>query len=165
VNYEIVELSDLSGNYTTIYSIIKDVDTKSLFEHFVEENIDDHREEVISILHRLKVIGETTGAREGFFKHNEGKPGDLVCALYDEPDKNLRLYCIRYGSVAIILGGGGMKEVRAWQHDPKLSKEVNAMIKVSEDIFQRMKEGDLRWSPDGKKLIGNLNFSEDEEED
>ncbi len=89
----------------------------------------------------------------------------MVCALYDEPDRDLRLYCIRNGNVAIILGGGGLKEVKAWQEDPKLSKEANAMIQVSEDIYQRIKEGDLRWSPDGKKLIGNLSFSEDEEED
>lgn len=164
MNYEIVELSDLSGNYTTIYSIIKNGEKKSLFDYFVEENIQDHREELISILNRLKVIADTTGAREGFFKHKEGKPGDLVCALYDEPDRNLRLYCIRNGNVAIILGGGGLKEVAAWQDDPKLSKEANAMIEVSKDIYQRILEGDLKWSLDGKKIIGNLNFSEDEEE-
>lgn len=165
MNYEIVELSQLSGNYTTIYSIIVNGETQSLFENFIEENKNKHRDELISILDRLKVIADETGAREGFFKHKEGKPGDLVCALYDEPDRNLRLYCIRNGNVAIILGGGGLKEVTAWQHDPKLSKEANAMIEVSEDIFQRLKEGDLRWSPDGKKLIGNLNFSEDEEDE
>lgn len=35
-----------------------------------------------------------TGAAEHFFKLNEGKPGDGVCALFDSPDKKLRIYCI-----------------------------------------------------------------------
>jgi hypothetical protein len=28
--------------------------------------------------------------------------------LYDDEERKLRLYCIRYANVAIILGGGGL---------------------------------------------------------
>lgn len=61
------------------------------------------------MVQRLKIIGTKTGAREQFFKLHEGNPGDGVCALFDLPDKNLRLYCIRYNTQIIILGGGWNK--------------------------------------------------------
>ena len=109
-------------------------------------------------------MGKTTGAREQFFKCNEGKPGDGVCALYDEPDKELRLYCIRYGKVAILLGGGGPKKRQtiAWQDDKKLTKEAQIIISISKDITNRLKEGEIYWSANGYQLSGNLNFSDHE---
>lgn len=88
-----------------------------------------------------------------------------VCALYDLPENNLRLYCIRYGNAAIILGGGGPKPsgVRAWQDNAKLKREAETIVQVSKDIMERLKAGRLRWSYDGSKLVGNLNISENEE--
>ena len=163
MNYEIVELAQFSGNKTTVYSVILEGDNKTLFDHFVLENATNHKNEVKFIVNRIKEIGKTTGARLGYFKPDEGKLGDGVCALYDDPDNNLRLYCIRYSSVAIILGGGGIKDVRAWQENEKLSLEATRMIQVSSDIMQRLKEGDLKWSPDGCRLEGNLTISDDEE--
>lgn len=166
MNYEIVELEEFSGNKATIYSIVLNGDEVTLFDHFVNENIDKYKSELKFIAGRLQVIGNTTGARDKFFKHNEGKPGDGVCALYDEPDSNLRLYCIRYGNVAIILGGGGPKpsEIIAWQQDGKLKSGAEKMIQVSKDIIERLQSGDLEWSKDGSQLIGNLIISDNEEE-
>lgn len=137
----------------------------TLFDHFVNENIIHYQNELKFIANRLKVIGNTTGAREKFFKHNEGKPGDGVCALYDDPDSKLRLYCIRYGNIAVILGGGGPKpdNVKAWQDDEKLALEAETIIEVSKDIMQRIHSGDLQWSKDGSKLLGNLTISDNDE--
>lgn len=133
-------------------------DEATLFDHFVNENSTDYKEEVKSILGRLEQMNQNTGAREKFFKPNEGKPGDGVCALYDDPDSKLRLYCIRYGNVAILLGGGGPKPpgIISWQQDEKLSLEANTMIRVSQDILQRIQSGDIEWSADGYQLSGNL---------
>jgi hypothetical protein len=36
---------------------------------FFDEHIDDYRNEIKDIFRRLIQIGKTTGAREGFFKH------------------------------------------------------------------------------------------------
>lgn len=126
MNYEIVELTELSCLKATVYSVIKEGDRFTLFDHFIKEPVEKYREEVKFIISRLYEIGNRTGAREQFFKFNEGKPGDGVCALYDEPDKDLRLYCIRYGKVAILLGSGGPKsrEIVAWQEDKKLTQEA-----------------------------------------
>lgn len=163
MNYEIVELEEFTGLKAKVYSVIPEGDTLSLFDHFVGENMGIYRPEVKSIINRLHEIGHRTGAREKFFKTKEGFPGDGVCALYDDKDSKLRLYCIRYGSVAIILGGGGPKPpgIIAWQDDEKLSKEAEAIIQVSKDIMLRLKDGDLYWSSDGSQLSGNLIFTND----
>ncbi|MEJ7693642.1 hypothetical protein [Daejeonella sp.] len=153
----------MSGVKTSVYSVRLQGEADTLFEQFINENVESNRDEIQNILIRLQEIGSATGARDIFFKHNEGKPGDGVCALYDEPKKDLRLYCIRYGCVAIILGGGGPKNgARAWQNDEKLSKEAKKIIEVSNDIQERLREKELEWLNEGTELTGNLNFSDDE---
>ncbi|MBK6979124.1 MAG: hypothetical protein IPH28_20170 [Cytophagaceae bacterium] len=59
--------------------------------------------------------------------------GDGVCALYDDPDRNLRLYCIRYGKQIVVLGGGGHKPktIRALQEDEKLKQENYLIRNIS----------------------------------
>jgi len=113
----------------------------------------------------LEIIGKRTGAREHFFKLNEGKPGDGICALYDEPERNLRLYCIRWGNVAILIGGGGFKpkNIRAWQEDPLLSKEVKVVMNIAREIQQRIDDKQITFTSDGSQLQGNLNFTDDEQ--
>lgn len=165
VNYEIVELEEFTGKGATIYSVIMGNGADTLFDGFLRENVVAYKEEVKSIVGRLNQMGTTIGARAQFFKQEEGKPGDGVCALYDEPDSKLRLYCIRYGNVAIILGGGGpkAKKIKAWQEDEKLEKEAKLMIRLSKDILNRIQAGDLEWSKDGRQLLGNLKISDDDE--
>lgn len=164
VNYEIVEMSDISGAEARIYSILPEGQTDTLFEQFVKDNSIAFPDEIKDITKKLYTIGKTTGARPSFFKDKEGKPGDLVCALYDNPKSNLRLYCIRFGYSVIILGGGGQKKksTRAWQDDKKLKQEAEAMIKYAEDIHKRIKDEDLYWSEDRTELQGNLrNYDHD----
>ena len=164
MNYEIVELQPFSGREAKVYSLILMGEDETLFEMFVDEYKVEFKNEIKYILQTIFQIGHTTGARSSFFKQHEGKYGDFVCALFDVPEKNLRVYCIRFGMVAVILGGGGEKAkgVRAWQDDEKLSKEANLMIEYAKDILQRMDEGDLYWSKDRTELQGNLKNYENE---
>lgn len=154
---ELVESYPLSGNYATIYDVVID-DGKTLFEKFIEENITIHREEIKNILDKLRTIGHVTGARISHFKEKEGSLGDGVCAMFDLPDKKLRLYCIRYGTEIIILGGGGIKDVRAWQDDPKLESEASLIIKIAKQINQAIKENDIEYSNDFMNFEGDLIF-------
>ncbi len=165
MEYEIVKLSLLSGTQCTVYSIIPERGGLTLYDVFINENIADFREEVRDINNRLKLIGTKHGARHSYFKHFEGRYGDGVCALYDLPEKNLRLYCIRYGSDVIILGGGGLKtkETMAWQDDTKLTEEATRMIEYAKDIARRMDSGEIYMSRDKPELEGNFYFFEDEE--
>jgi len=164
VNYEIVELQPFSGREAKVYSLIPMGEDETLFEMFVDEYKVEFKNEIKDIIQTIYQIGHTTGARSSFFKQHEGKYGDFVCALFNVPEKNLRVYCIRFGMVAVILGGGGEKAkgVRAWQDDEKLSKEANLMIEYAKDILQRMDEGDLYWSKDRTELQGNLKNYENE---
>jgi len=160
VKYQIVELDGFSGEQTTIYTIKIDGESDSVFDKFLQENKGSHKKELIEILKRLKIIGHEEGARGQYFKHHEGTPGDLVCALYDEEESKLRLYCVRYGSIVLIVGSGGQKpkEIKSWQQDKKLTEAVELMKKISADIERRRREKELWWSADGTKLEGDLNY-------
>ena len=131
-----------------------DGEEESLFENFIRENNKVFSDELVDIRNRLTVIANKTGARDQFFKINEGNPGDGICALYDDPDKKLRLYCIRYGTVAIILGGGGekSKKIKALQEDKKLKDENYLLRKISKGITKALKDGQIKWSGDGKSI-------------
>lgn len=160
MKFEIVELEEFSGEKTAIYSVWMPENSSTLFERFIEENYAQHPQEIQSIVDRIEIIGHNTGAREHFFKLNEGTLGDGVCALYDSPDKKLRLYCIRYGTTCILLGGGGLKNVRALQDDAKLKYENYLLRYISRKITEAIKSGDLWWGQDGLKLEGTFIFEE-----
>ena len=164
MNFRIVKLTALSGPKTTIYSVILGDDKETLLDHFIEEFQDEHHLEVAGIIQRIKAIGNTVGVRESYFKLNEGKLGDGVCALYDEPERKLRLYGILFGKCVLILGGGGPKpkSIKALQESPKLKKENEYMRIISACIAERMKEKTILWSNDEIELLGDFNFYENE---
>ncbi len=163
MKFEIVELDNLSGPEATIYSVIIDDDSETLFDKFLNENKTTFKEELVTIIAILDEIAQRNGARRSYFKENEGKLGDLVCALYDTPLSNLRLYCIRFGTTVIILGGGGYKpkNIRALQEDDKLTKENYLLRQISALIYQKMKEGEIFWENE-MELGGNLIIDTDE---
>ncbi|RYX87149.1 hypothetical protein EON73_01950 [bacterium] len=165
MNFKLEKISELSGNKTAIYSVILKNEEQSLFERFLAENQSTYRTELNNILQRLVAIGHDVGARAQFFKLEEGTPGDMVCALYDDPDSKLRLYGMRFGMTTIILGGGGpkSKKIRAWQQDEKLSKHAKEMIAVSKQIYDRIKEKDIKWASNELDLEGDLTFNEEDE--
>ena len=165
VRFRIVKLESLSGDYASIYSIILDNDKTTLFEHFILENQNSFKSELFDIFKRIRTIANKTGAREQYFKLNEGNPGDGVCALYDDPEKKLRLYCIRYGMTTIIIGSGGEKpkSMRTFQESGKLTKENYLLREISGIISSGMREGEIQLSRDGNDFIGNLEFNTDEE--
>lgn len=164
MKFKIGKLSQFNGNKAGIYSVYLEDKQKTLFQCFLEENVIAFKSEIIDINKRISAINRIVGAEKHFFKFDEGKPGDGVCALYDTPAKNLRLYCIRNGNAMIILGGGGPKpkSVRKLQDDPKLKEENYLLRKISALIAERTREGEIRFSEDGTELYGNLEFDDQE---
>jgi hypothetical protein len=160
VEFEIVRLNNLSGTETTIYSIRLLNNNFTIFENFILENRGEFKSEIKNIINRLDVIGKKTGAREYYFKLNEGNPGDGVAALFDRPKNKLRLYCIRYGMNLIILGGGGPKpkNIVSFQDNEKLKNENYIIREVSKKIKERTVEKDINFINEGKDLNGNLLF-------
>ena len=78
--------------------------------------------------------------------------------MYDDEERKLRLYCIRFANVAIILGGGGYKDksVIKWQDDEKLSEEVRKVMAYAKSIIKQLDDGDLYWSNNGTELEGKF---------
>lgn len=152
----------LSGQRASIYTLWIEDDNETLLERFVRENNTNFPDEVSDILQRIKAIGHKTGARAEFFKPNEGNLGDGICALYDNPDKNLRLFCIRNGNVNVIIGGGAEKpkSMKAFQESTKLTEENYFLRAVSQLFMERLKEKDIRYSKDGMDLEGDLTFED-----
>ena len=165
MKFELVILPELSGPAATIYSVIPEGSTQTLFKQFVEHYGIEFREELKSILLTLRAIGNKTGARYQFFKHDEGKPGDGVCALYDDPKRKLRVYCIRFGNDLLILGAGGEKVTRTWQQDSILSAAAEQMIAVSKQLMRRIEEERPNYYRGGKHFEGDLTFFDDDEDE
>lgn len=157
---KIVRLVRFSGENATLYTVLNekaDGSVISKLDEFLERYKDVHTEETLDIVRRLKSMANETGCTEHFFKLDEGlEYDDLVCALYDVPDINLRLYCIRVSDEITILGDGGPKTTRTWQEDAHLSREVHAMMDVSRVLRTKLDNGDIRISLDKLKLEGDL---------
>ena len=166
MKYKIVKDIYLSGKKCSIYSVFVEEYNTTLFERFVKEGLSEHKADILNILDRIQVIAHETGARPTYFKEHEGKPGDLVSALFDTPDKNLRLYCIRYGTMLILLGGGGPKpeSIKSWQQDEKLKEEAEWMIKVSQGLYLRQREKEIWFINNDMDFKGDLQFGYDEED-
>ncbi|MBK8636167.1 MAG: hypothetical protein IPN72_22470 [Saprospiraceae bacterium] len=93
-NCKLVKIDRLSGNGASIYSIVLNGEKDSMLDKFVNDNVNSFKSETKDILMRLTTIESQQVLETQFFKENEGSPGDGVCALFDNPDSNLRLYCI-----------------------------------------------------------------------
>jgi hypothetical protein len=161
---KLVKMTDFSGNKASVYSVIWEDESETLFDKFVEENVISFKSEIFNIIARLNAIGHKTGARINFFKEFEGKPGDGVCALYDQPSSNLRLYCIRYGTPLIVLGGGGEKPktMKAFQESEKLTKENYFLRWLSEQISERIADKTIRYVNNYQDFEGDLEFDYEE---
>ena len=131
-------LETYSGEMASLYTVMVDAPGGAIttkLDQFFEKYQHTYLTDLMGIVRRLKSLGNTTGCTENFFKLDEGlDPDDLVCALYDVPEINLRLYCIRLSDQITILGDGGPKTTRTWQEDKNLEREVHAMMDVSRII-------------------------------
>lgn len=155
----IIEEIELSGSECTFYSIRFEGEKESEFMKFVYENNDRHQKDLGDILFNIKDMANRYGAIEKFFKIEEGSILDNLCVLPNKKSK-LRLYCLRYSKVAVLLGGGGVKGKGAYQDYPELLKKVKILQEVCVLIDKRIKDGEIYW--DNDKLSGNLEFKIEE---
>jgi hypothetical protein len=164
MKYKIIKINNISGKEASVYSIILNNEEETLLNKFVKENEISFKSETKDILKRLYSIGHTTGARIQLFKEWEGKPGDGVCALFDIPTSNLRLYCIYFGSQLIVVGSGGHKpkDIRTLQQDDKLKAENYLLREISVQITQRIKDKEISYTNDFLNFEGNLEFNDEE---
>ncbi len=162
MNYEIIELEEYDNTKATIYSVLEEGEELTLFDKFLIEYREEYNHEINDIIGLITKISTKYGVRENLVKINEGNVGDGVIALFDSPNKKLRLYGIQYGATILILGGGGAKSksIKAYQEDPKLDKEAKIMKEISKEITQKIKDREIELI--NNKLVGNLNFTQDD---
>lgn len=151
---ELVELEEFRCGAGRVYSVAVDDADGTLYDRFLEENEQEYKEELVEIMTKLNTMSSRTGFTDTFFKLNEGRPGDGICAITDWKGK-LRLYCIRFGNILLVLGGGGPKTTRTYQEDPKLLSENLLLRSVSDAMAEAIKEKDIRIEYDGS-LSGDL---------
>jgi hypothetical protein len=159
------KVENFGGKAASIYTI-KFFDKKiNELEDFVRTHKEQHHAEVTEIMATINAISFKFGAREHFFKEWEGRPGDGVCALYDTIGSKLRMYCIRYGRVAVVLGNGGFKPktIRSLQEDPHLTATNAVVREISRLIDARFRSKEIWW--EGNDLGGNLEFNFEDDED
>ena len=165
MKFKLIEIPYLSGRRCKVYSVLIDGEEKTLFEKFTEENEDFFPEEIDAIFQDLADIGQNIGARDHYFRSKkEGILGDGVEALFDRPHANLRVYAVRYGSVLLVLGGGGYKskEIRAFQEDPKLTKENYLMRQIANTLYKAIRSKDLRWNRKGDNFEAPFYFDSED---
>lgn len=166
MKFSLVELEELTGKRLKVYSVFLEEEDLTIYDKFLAENISTYREEVEDITSRIEVMAKYTGLRDDFIKPGEGNLGDGIYALYDKPESNLRLYFIRFGNIAIILGGGGpkAKAMRSFQEDPKLKEENYFLRKVSVVLMKAVREGSLHITDQGLESETYFTFTIDEDE-
>ncbi len=151
MEFEIIEIEELSSDIAHTYSVILDDGEYTLFDKFFEEN-KEHGEELKDILERLTAMKNKTGFRRDFFTHNEGSPGEGIAVL---KSGEMRLYCIYFDRTVIIFGDGGLKQVRAWQDDKALTEKVELLRKISQRITTAIREKDIVIQDDGVIRFNN----------
>lgn len=157
MNFDIEEIEELSGDAASIYSVTIEGEEKTLLEQFFEENV-AYETELNEIADKLSVMGQETGCRWDYFKHNEGSPGDGVAVL---KAGRLRLYCLYVDSAIVCFGSGGYKgpEIRAYQENAELNQKVEQMKAIAKRINKAIVEKDIEIK-DGKLKINNWEYED-----
>lgn len=148
MHFDIVNIEEFSGPKAQIYSIMYEGDDMTLMDHFFEDHIETHPDDLEEMALKLHVMGNDTGCRAHFFKPNEGAPGDGVVAFrYNR----MRLYCLRFDNTCIFIGSGGYKppDVKAYQEDALLNSKAQEMRRIAACINSALKEKDLKVMDDG----------------
>lgn len=151
-----------SGSKASIYVAVNTNSNSNPLSDFLKTYSDtDYEDKAMNLVGRIKSMGTKTGVLDEFLKLQENEKkgqGDNVCALFDIPEKEMRLYCIKISESIIIIGGGAPKpdDIQSWQQCPNLSKAARYMIFISEKIKQKLNNGGLKISNNGMRFEGDL---------
>ncbi len=146
-----------SGAKATLYVIQKSDDEFSEFENFLnsrEFNDSEHRH---TLVEKLMDMADNSGCQERFFKH-QSNYYNAICRLKGAGD--LRLYCLRYDNMIVILGSGGTKHTRTYQEDDKLYEAIKFLENISDKIDAKIINKEIFYK--NNKFDGELTFEENE---
>ncbi|MBX7044678.1 MAG: hypothetical protein K1X86_02480 [Ignavibacteria bacterium] len=145
----------LKGNKSIFYSIKLKGEAKLEIDKFIEKFEISDSESIANIIDRIDIMADKTGCLDYYFKIKESSFYNNLCAL---SKGELRLYCLRYGNMGVILGGGGKKPagITAYQDAPELYESVKLLENICKQIDDRIRDGEIIVGENS--LLGNLNF-------
>jgi hypothetical protein len=146
--FEIVEL--LKGEKAGFYSVKFYGEDKSEAEKFFEKLESEDEEKLENLYSKIEYQAEVRGCLDSLLFYERDN------TIYKFKEGDWRLYCIRFGKVAVILGGGDIKDVQKTQDSQFLENHVNRLQEINKVVNERIKENDLTITENGLK--GNLNF-------
>lgn len=131
---EILEFKfgEKAGFYTIRFDGEEETEAMKFFNKFAKKK----RRNIKNILNNIDYMINKRGCREHLFKHEFDN-------IYKLSDGDLRLYCIRFGNCAAILGGGDIKKVRATQDSEILSEHVQLLKKIDAEINSRISNKEI----------------------
>jgi diaminopimelate epimerase len=132
--FEILEfkLGEKAGFYCIKIDGEKEPEAIKFFTKFARKK----RRSIENMLKNIDYMVNSRGCQEHLFKHEFGD-------IYKLWDGKLRLYCIRFGNCAAILGGGDIKKVRATQDSEILLKHFQLLKNINVEVNKRISKGEI----------------------
>lgn len=145
------------GDETTLYTISFEGKDVSEFGDFITRFKDNAtlRHDYYNIVRAVQLI-LAGGALERRFR-TEGRYNDGVCALPIESGK-LRLYCLRMSDQILVVGNGGLKNVRRYEESEELSGYVMDLQKFDSIIREAKSSGLISYEKAGLDNITDKYF-------
>jgi hypothetical protein len=144
----------------TYYSVQFEEDDESLFLQFVNKHAGiEYNEQMALIRSWLRKIGEEIGAKEQYFRFEGFRSGDARAlpppARYLDIECNLRLYCMRVSSGAVILFNGAEKTAERAQDCRQVRPHFLLANQLTKAIDLAIKDGDIQINTENDDLILN----------
>ena len=156
LEFEIVEFIPHKPDDKSSFYAIKLLDKPfSEAEEFFEKYIDVENGKIDIIYSNIERMTKR-GIFEGFFNDKESKIEDNISCIRVG---DIRLYCLRYGKVAVVLGGGDYKHVRSYQDSDELYDHVKLLQKACKQIDKRIEDKEIKIT--NNSIEGNLNFKKE----
>ncbi len=140
-----------------LYSVRFEGEEQSELDKFLEDRMVQASREFDSLVSRLEDMVDSFGFKEHFFKIREGSIRDSLAAFHYD-NGPLRLFCLRWSSVLLIAGSGGIKRTRTYQDDGVLRDAAEILQRVDELIQARQKSRDIVIDATTCLMDGNLKF-------
>lgn len=140
-----------------LYSVRFEGEEKSELDKFLEDRRIQASKDFDSLVSRLEDMVDSFGFKEHFFKIREGSIRDSLAAFHYD-NGPLRLFCLRWSSVLLIAGSGGIKRTRTYQDDGVLRDAAEKLQRIDELIQARQKSRDIIIDATTGMMAGNLNF-------
>ncbi len=144
------------GDGGTLYSLRFDGEKETELAKFLQSQLLREEKGFNEIVQRLSSMTDRLGFREQFFEMNEGLLTDSIAAL---KQRRIRLYCLRWSSILVIVGTGGIKTAQTYQKDIALKNIVPELQELDKLILRRQRSGEIEIDHDTGEMSGNLIFT------